>query len=168
MKVADYVLDFIVSLNIRHIFGLIGGTCGILIDRLGEYQKQGQLRFVPMLHEQSCSIAVEGYARIQGFGVAIVSSGPAVTNIMTGVLGAFHDSIPCLYIAGQQDLGNIYRDFEHDERDVATADRVDRARHRGIELFDRRRARGVSRRPSEKAEGQHHPAAARAAQAGPK
>ncbi|OGN25687.1 MAG: hypothetical protein A3B17_02175 [Candidatus Yanofskybacteria bacterium RIFCSPLOWO2_01_FULL_45_72] len=115
MKVADYVLDFIVSLNIRHIFGLIGGTCGILIDRLGEYQKQGQLRFVPMLHEQSCSIAVEGYARIQGFGVAIVSSGPAVTNIMTGVLGAFHDSIPCLYIAGQQDLGNIYRDFEHDE-----------------------------------------------------
>lgn len=115
IKVADYVLDFIAGLNVRHVFGLIGGTCGILIDRLGEYQKQGKLQYVPMLHEQAASIAVEGYARGNGFAVAIVSSGPAVTNIMTGVLGAFHDSIPCLYIAGQQDLGNIYWDFDGDE-----------------------------------------------------
>lgn len=115
MKVADYILDFIASQGIRHVFGLIGGTCGILIDRLGEYQKQGKLQFVPMLHEQAASIAVEGYARGVGFGVAIVSSGPAVSNIMTGVQGAFHDSIPCLYIAGQQDLGNIYFDFDNDE-----------------------------------------------------
>ena len=62
MKVADYILDFVVSLGVKDVFGLIGGTCGILIDRLGEYQKQGRLRFVPMLHEQSASIAVEGYA----------------------------------------------------------------------------------------------------------
>ena len=115
MKLADYVLDFIASLGIRHVFGLIGGTCGVLIDRLGEYQKQGKLQYVPMLHEQAAAMAVEGYARGIGFGVVIVSSGPAVTNIMTGVQGAFHDSIPCLYIAGQQDMANIYWGFDKDE-----------------------------------------------------
>ena len=115
MKVADYVLDFIESLGVKDIFGLIGGTCGILIDRLGEYQKQNRLRYVPMLHEQAASMAVEGYSRGVGFGVTLVSSGPGVSNIITGVQGAFHDSIPCLYIAGQQDTSSIYTDFDQDE-----------------------------------------------------
>ena len=122
--VAEYILDFIASLGVRHVFGLIGGTCGILIDRLGEYQKQGKLAFVPMLHEQAASMAVEGYARQTGFGVCLVSSGPAVTNIMTGVQGTFHESIPCLYIAGQQDVANIYwkadEDFHKEIRQIGT------------------------------------------------
>jgi acetolactate synthase-1/2/3 large subunit len=115
MKVADYILDFIIAQGVKDVFGLIGGTCGILFDSMGEYQKRGKLRLVPLLHEQSVSMAVEGYARIKGFGAAIVSSGPATANIMTGVLGAFHESIPCLFIAGQQDTDSIYYEFDQDE-----------------------------------------------------
>lgn len=111
MKVADYILDFIVSLGVKDIFGLVGGTIGVLTDRLGEYQKHGKLRFVHVNDERSASMAVEAYARETGFGVCLVSGGPAVSNIVTGVLGAFQDSIPCLYIGGQVDKQIRYRGY---------------------------------------------------------
>lgn len=111
MKLTDYVLDFIISLGVKDVFGLVGGTIGVLADRLGEYQKQGKLRFVHVNDERSASMAVEAYARERGFGVCLVSGGPAVSNIVTGVLGAFQDSIPCLYIGGQVDKQIRYQDY---------------------------------------------------------
>lgn len=108
MKLADYVLNYIVSLGVKDIFGLVGGTIGILADRLGEYQKQGKLRYIHVNDERSAAMAVEGYAREKGFGICLVGGGPGVSNLVTGVLGAFQDSIPCLYIAGQSDKQIIY------------------------------------------------------------
>lgn len=124
ITVAEYVLDFVSKTGVRHVFGLIGGTCGILIDRLGEFQKQDKLTYIPMLDERSASQAVEGYARAKGFGCLLVSSGPALTNTLTGVGGAYTNSIPLLVIAGQTDKKNIYRGYGknrfHDIRQIGT------------------------------------------------
>ena len=117
MKLADYVLDFIVSLGVKDIFGLVGGTIGILSDRLGEYQKQGKLRYVHVNDERSAAMATEAYARETGFGVCLVGGGPGVSNLETGVLGAFQDSIPCLYIAGQSDKQIICREWKNKFKD---------------------------------------------------
>jgi acetolactate synthase I/II/III large subunit len=111
MKLADYVLDFIISLGVKDVFGLVGGTIGVLADRLREYQIQDKLCFVHVNDERSAAMATEGYARENGFGVCLVGGGPGVSNLITGVLGAFQDSIPCLFIAGQSDQQIIYRDY---------------------------------------------------------
>ena len=56
---------------------------------------------VPMLHEQAAAIAAEAYARINGLGVCLVTTGPGGTNAITGVAGAWLDSTPMLVISGQ-------------------------------------------------------------------
>ncbi|MBP9822367.1 MAG: thiamine pyrophosphate-binding protein [Candidatus Pacebacteria bacterium] len=115
MKVADYVLNFIVSLGVKDIFGLVGGTVGVLMDRMGEFQKQDLLHFVHVNDERSAAMATEGYSREKGFAVCLVGGGPGVSNLATGVLGAFQDSIPCLFIAGQTDMQSIYRGYGKDK-----------------------------------------------------
>ena len=55
-----------------------------------------------MHHEQSASFAAEGYARISGKpGVAMATSGPGATNLITGIGSCFFDSVPALFITGQ-------------------------------------------------------------------
>ena len=55
-----------------------------------------------MLHEQGAAIAAEAYARIrEGYGVCLVTSGPGGTNALTGLAGAYMDSIPVVFISGQ-------------------------------------------------------------------
>ena len=55
-----------------------------------------------MLHEQGAAIAAEAYARIrEGYGVCLVTSGPGATNAITGLCGAYMDSIPVIFISGQ-------------------------------------------------------------------
>ena len=98
MKLSDYVFDFISGLGVRHIFTLVGGGAMHLNDSLG---KCGSLKYVCNLHEQACAISAEAYARIFGLGVALVTTGPGGTNAITGVVGAWQDSIPCLFISGQ-------------------------------------------------------------------
>jgi acetolactate synthase-1/2/3 large subunit len=52
-------------------------------------------------HEQAAGFAAVGYARTAGFGACIVTTGPGCTNALTPLLGAWQDSIPCLFISGQ-------------------------------------------------------------------
>jgi len=79
------------------VFYLPGGGSGPLVDALGA----SGLRAVCCLHEQGCGYAAVGYAQYHGFGVALVTSGPGVTNILTPVLAAWVDSIALLVISGQ-------------------------------------------------------------------
>jgi acetolactate synthase-1/2/3 large subunit len=67
------------------------------VDALG----QSGLQAVCCLHEQGAGFAAVGYAQHRGFGVALVTSGPGVTNIMTPCLAAWVDSVPVLFISGQ-------------------------------------------------------------------
>lgn len=98
-RVADYIADFIAGLGIDHIFLLPGGGAMHLVDAAG---KNPRLKAVPCLHEQACAIAAEAYARVnENIGVAIVTTGPGATNAITGVAGAWIESVPLLVISGQ-------------------------------------------------------------------
>lgn len=98
-RVADYIADFIVDQGVQHVFLLPGGGAMHLVDAVG---KNEQIQVVPCLHEQACSIAAEAYARInEKLGVAIVTTGPGGTNAVTGVTGAWIESVPLLVISGQ-------------------------------------------------------------------
>jgi len=98
-RVADYIADFIVDQGVQHVFLLPGGGAMHLVDAAG---KNEHIQVVPCLHEQACSIAAEAYARInEKLGVAIVTTGPGGTNALTGVAGAWIESVPMLVISGQ-------------------------------------------------------------------
>ena len=99
MKLSDYVMNFISGLGVQKVFYVSGGGAMHLNNSLGQNKA---LEGICMLHEQSCSIAAESYARIsENYGVCLVTSGPGSTNTVTGVAGSYIDSIPVIYISGQ-------------------------------------------------------------------
>lgn len=99
IRLADYVVDFVAKLGIRHIFLVPGGGAMHLNDALA---KSPDITFIPNHHEQASVIAAEAYARINGrLGVAMLTTGPGSTNGITGVAGAWIESVPLLVISGQ-------------------------------------------------------------------
>jgi acetolactate synthase-1/2/3 large subunit len=99
MKLSDYIVDYFEKQGIRVVFGYIGGMITHLVDSIAQNEN---IHFVQTYHEQSAAIAAEGYAKESGkFGVAIATSGPGATNMMTGIADAYFDSIPVIYITGQ-------------------------------------------------------------------
>lgn len=100
MKLSDYIIDFVVRQGVKHVFMLPGGGAMHLNDSLG--RRRAEIEFVAMLHEQAASIAAEAYVKVtNNLGVTMVTSGPAGTNSVTGVAGAWLDSMPCLFLSGQ-------------------------------------------------------------------
>ena len=101
MRVADYIAQFIAEneQTAKTIFMVSGGGNMHLIDALG---KNEGLEYVCNHHEQACAMAAEGYARVSNkIGIAYVTTGPGGTNAITGVIGAWLDSIPMMIISGQ-------------------------------------------------------------------
>nr|NNM91501.1 thiamine pyrophosphate-binding protein [Bacilli bacterium] len=99
IKLSDYVMRFIEDLGVRHVFFLPGGGAMHLVDSLG---KSEILEHISLLNEQAVGIASQAYAEYtNNFGVALVTSGPGATNAITGLTGAWLDSVPCMYISGQ-------------------------------------------------------------------
>ena len=99
MRLADYLIQRVADLGVKHIFTVPGGGAMHLDDALG---CSNELTFVCNLHEQASAIAAEAYARVtNGLGVALVTTGPGGTNALTGVAGAWLESTPCLIISGQ-------------------------------------------------------------------
>lgn len=99
MKLSDYIVQFIEGLGVKHVFLISGGGNIHLIDSIGKGKK---IKYVCNHHEQASSIAAEAYSRITGnIGVCVVTTGPGGTNAITGVFGAWTDSIPMLVISGQ-------------------------------------------------------------------
>lgn len=99
IKVSDYIVKFLEDMGVRHIFLISGGGNIHLIDSIGNSKK---IKYICNHHEQASAIAAEAYSRITGnIGVCLVTTGPGGTNAITGVLGAWTDSIPVLVISGQ-------------------------------------------------------------------
>ena len=99
IKLSDYVFQFVAGLGIKHIFLLPGGGCMHLVDSLG---RCADLEYICCLHEQAAGIAAEAYSQYtNNIGVALVTTGPGGTNIITPVASAWIDSIPLLVISGQ-------------------------------------------------------------------
>lgn len=98
MKVSDYVINFLKEKGVTHVFEVCGGALAHLLDSM--YEKD--ILTVSMHHEMAASIAAEGYSRVgDSIGVAMATSGPGATNLITGIGSCFFDSIPCLFITGQ-------------------------------------------------------------------
>ncbi len=105
MTVADYVAQFLVSKKIQHIFGFQGSAILKLVDSM---VKTGKIKYIQNFNEQASAFAADAYARVRGsLGVAIATSGPGASNLISGIANAYFDSIPVLFITGQDYLSHI-------------------------------------------------------------
>lgn len=99
MKVSDYIARFLQAQKVTHVFELSGGMITHILDSLYE---QGGFHIVSMHHEQAAAFAADGFARISEVpGVALATSGPGATNLLTGIGSCYFDSVPAVFITGQ-------------------------------------------------------------------
>ena len=81
------------------VFHVPGGAAFHLVDAISKSKK---LKLVPCFHEQACTIAAEAYYKTSGkAGVVLVTAGPGLSNISTGVLSAYVDRVPMIILSGQ-------------------------------------------------------------------
>lgn len=107
LRVADYIMQRLVEAGIGCVFQVTGRGALFLSDALA---KSAELRAVSLHHEQSCAFAAIGYAEKTGnLGACLVSTGCASTNAITGVLSAWQDGVPCIFISGQNILRETTR-----------------------------------------------------------
>jgi acetolactate synthase-1/2/3 large subunit len=101
LKASDALAKFLIVHQVQTCFELVGGMITHLLDSLAE---SGQFNIVSMHHEQSAAFAAEGVARCargKTMAVAMGTSGPGATNLITGIGSCWFDSVPCLFITGQ-------------------------------------------------------------------
>lgn len=100
IRVADYIMKRISDEGVSHVFYVPGGQCVYLTDAL---RRSDDIEAVAMHHEQAAAMAALSYSLYnENFGACLVTTGCAGTNTMTGLLHAWQDSIPCIFVSGQQ------------------------------------------------------------------
>lgn len=105
---AEIVIRCLQEEKVEYVFGYPGGSVLFIYDELF---KQDKVRHVLVRHEQGAVHAADGYARsTEKVGVALVTSGPGVTNAVTGIATAYMDSIPMVIITGQVPTAYIGQD----------------------------------------------------------
>ncbi|MBX9809912.1 thiamine pyrophosphate-binding protein [Candidatus Gracilibacteria bacterium] len=105
MKASSYIISFLQKQGSDKIFSLSGGMITHLEDSVF---LNTEMKLVSMKHEQAGAFAAEGFSRVsEHSGVAMGTSGPGATNMITGIASAFFDSIPVLYITGQVNISEI-------------------------------------------------------------
>lgn len=98
-KGSDVVARFLHDQGVECVFELAGGMIVHLLDSI---HLAGKIRIVSMHHEQGAAFAAEGHARLTGVpGIAMATSGPGATNLLTGIASCYFDSTPAVFITGQ-------------------------------------------------------------------
>ncbi|MGD9129855.1 MAG: thiamine pyrophosphate-binding protein [Candidatus Woesebacteria bacterium] len=99
IKLSDYLAKLLAKQKVKYLFMIPGGGAMHLNDSFGH---QKSLDYICNHHEQASAIAAEAYARTKNdLGVCVVTTGPGGSNTLTGLIGAWLDSIPVLFISGQ-------------------------------------------------------------------
>lgn len=99
MRVADFITAKLYEAGGEQVFLITGGMIMHLTDALLRHRKQ---KYICCHHEQAAVMAADAYGRFTGkLGVAYVTAGPGALNTLTGVVGAYVDSSPCIMVAGQ-------------------------------------------------------------------
>jgi acetolactate synthase-1/2/3 large subunit len=99
MKVSDYIVSYLESRGVESVFEMSGGMIAHLLDSLNV---RGRIRTVSMHHEQAAAFAADAVGRMTGVpGVAMATSGPGATNLLTGIGSCYFDSSPAVFITGQ-------------------------------------------------------------------
>jgi acetolactate synthase I/II/III large subunit len=123
IKLSDYVIQFLADRGVKHVFLLTGGMAMHLNDSLSACP---DIEYVCNLHEQACAIGAEAYAKYNNkLGVAMVTGGPGATNTITGMAGAWLDSTPMLFLAGQVKRADLKGDSGLRNRGVQEVDIVE-------------------------------------------
>ena len=103
--VSYHIMELLSRNGVQHVFFVPGGGNMFLVDAAGRHPN---IQTIATHHEQAAVIAAEAYSRMtNNFGVALVTTGPGGTNGVTGIAGAWLDSIPLLIISGQVKLDDI-------------------------------------------------------------
>lgn len=99
IKLSDYVTQKVVELGVRHVFMVTGGGAMHLNHSLGMHRN---LECIFNHHEQACAMGAEAYCRLTNrLALVNVTSGPGGTNAITGVYGAWTDSVGMVVLSGQ-------------------------------------------------------------------
>jgi acetolactate synthase-1/2/3 large subunit len=99
MKASDFIATFLERKGVKHIFELSGGMITHILDSLNQ---KTAINIITMHHEQSAAFAADAYGRVTGIpGVALATSGPGATNLLTGIGNCYFDSTPAVFITGQ-------------------------------------------------------------------
>ncbi len=99
LRGAEILIKALQAENVKYVWGYPGGAVLHIYDA---FYKQDTIQHILVRHEQAAVHAADGYARATGdVGVALVTSGPGVTNAVTGIATAYMDSIPMVIITGQ-------------------------------------------------------------------
>ncbi|MEI7842798.1 MAG: thiamine pyrophosphate-binding protein [Gallionellaceae bacterium] len=99
IRVADYIAQRLQEWGVETVYMLSGGGMMHLVDSVG---RADSLRAICNHHEQCSAIAADAEARFSGrIGVCYATSGPGATNVLTGLVGAWQDSSPVLFLTGQ-------------------------------------------------------------------
>ena len=107
MRVADYIVKRLCDAGANHIFMVTGRGALFLNDAVAA---QDKIKSVCLHHEQSAAYAAVAYSDYKGeIGACMVSTGCAGTNALTGVLNAWQDGVPCIFISGQNKLNETSR-----------------------------------------------------------
>ena len=123
MNNSDYIVKFLMKKGIDTAFGVTGGGAMFLNE---SFRKQKKLNFVFMHHEQSAAMAAESYYRVSKKpAILSVTSGPGSTNAVTGVIGAWIDSIPMIVISGQVESKDMIQNSKTRQIGIQEANTVD-------------------------------------------
>ncbi len=103
IRVADYIIKRIAEEGVKHLFYVPGGQCVYLMDAVRRAEEANEITSISTHHEQAAAYAAIAYSQhTKNLGACLVTTGCAGTNTMTGLLHAWQDSIPCIFISGQQ------------------------------------------------------------------
>jgi acetolactate synthase-1/2/3 large subunit len=105
MKASDYIATFIEAKGIKNIFELSGGMITHLLD---SFLLKTKVNIVSVHHEQSAAFAADACGRVTGLpGIALATSGPGATNLLTGIASCYFDSAPAIFITGQVNISEL-------------------------------------------------------------
>ncbi|ALE73788.1 acetolactate synthase [Pseudonocardia sp. EC080610-09] len=116
MTGGQLVVKMLESLGVRHVFGVVGGQTLAITDAIIDTPG---IEMVHTRHENAAAVMADAYGRLTGTpAVAIATTGPGATNLLTGVGGAFRDSSPAIIVTCNNNGENIHKD------DAQNADHV--------------------------------------------
>jgi len=118
IRVADYVVNRLIQSGVDRFFVLVGGNAMHLHDAI----RVSGVPYTAFHNEQAATMAAEAYARVTGqLACVVVTSGPGATNVITGIAGAFYDSVPLLAICGNAKSSDLRsREMPRGVRQVGT------------------------------------------------
>ncbi len=105
IKFSDYLARFLSDKGIKIVFEL---SVGMITHILDSISTKTNIQIISVHHEQAAAFAADATGRVSGRpGVALATSGPGATNLLTGIGSCYFDSVPALFITGQVNTHEI-------------------------------------------------------------